>query len=153
MPADTFILDNRVHRTIKLSTDHKEYPLAPNSPYKILLKVINGKDTLVVTKNGRNIAHLTCTNTYPPSKCPSLITNVTNGSCQYEMAINDDEFRVIELQQDLIDISAGIVMVVPSSVLSSLNRLPVISSKLYYNVMDIETLMDDGGFKVPPDMG
>jgi hypothetical protein len=150
MAVQKVILDNRVHRTVPISTDAKEYNLVPHSPYDILLKVIDGKDTLVVSKEQQAIAELACTNTYPPQQCPAPITEITNPNCQFELQIDDTMFRVVELQQNLIDSVKGTVMLLAETTA----KIPAtMSHKLLYEVGPLAMAMDDGGFKVPPQLG
>jgi hypothetical protein len=144
------ILDNRVHRTIRISTAAAEYPLVPASPYKVLLTIIGGKDNLVISKPGMTTITLPCTKTFTPPACPSPVSSVNNASCQWNLQVDDSLYRIIELQQNLIDPTTGTVMVVAST---SASFPPTITNTLLVHVPGLVTPMDDGGFKVPPDLG
>lgn len=143
------ILDNRVHRTVKIS-GATEYNLVPSSPYTVLLKVIGGKDTLVVSKDGNPIASIPSTKTFTPPACPSPVAKIDNPSCQFQLDIDDQLYRIIELQQNLIDPNAGTALIMGSV---SGNLPPSYSHTLLYNVNGVAIPMSDGGFKVPPDLG
>jgi hypothetical protein len=154
------ILDNRVHRTIRISnnpiTPTTVYPLvttSPNNPYTVLLKVIGGIDTLVVTKAGKPVASIPLTKTYTPPNCPSPVASRNNMDCQWPMDIEDQEYRIVELQQNLIDSANDYIFVVAQTILTANPVKPVITNELVYYYNGLAITMDDGGFKVPPDLG
>lgn len=145
------ILDNRVHRTLRISTDQQEYPLTPSSPYKVLLKVIGNKDYLVVSKNGVAIGDpIPLTKTFTPPNCPSPVTQVHNSSCQFNFQIDDGLYRIIELRQNLVDSHIGDITLLGATT----TDVPALySHKLLFKANSLVTTMaDGGGFKVPPDL-
>lgn len=146
------ILDNRVHRTIRLTIDGsgQEFPITSGNPFKVLLKVIDGRDTLVVMDGATVKASLVCTKTFTPPGCPSPVSQIGNPSCQFKIDIEDTLFRIIELEQNLIDPNVGIVM---AEVVLRGGARPTISHVLDYQVGGITAKMVDGGLKVPPDLG
>jgi len=152
MPVHTLILDNRIHRTIRISTQEQEFNLVPSSPYKVLLKVINGKDTLEISKNGEQVASLPCTNTFTPPQSGTTIDQIKNNSCQFTMNIDDAVYRIIEVHQYLCDPADAKVWFAASS--STENPL-AIKNTLMFESKSTAMSVDDGGdgTKVPPMLG
>jgi hypothetical protein len=158
MPTIDLLLDNRVHRTLLISTDTKPSPLTPASPYNVLLKVIGGIDNLVITNVsdttiptfpvGRTLT-LPMTKSCTPQHCPSPVGRSDNKNCQHMMHVDDGLYRIVELYQNLIDPSAGTVMLVCGT---TTDLPPQRTHKLLVSTPQLVTAMDDGGFKVPPDL-
>jgi hypothetical protein len=153
MPVHTLILDNRIHRTIRISTNEHEYNLVPSSPYKVLLKVVDGKDTLVISKDDQQVATLPCTNTFTPPQSGTTIEQIKNNSCQFSMNIDDAVYRIIEVHQFLCDPEQAKVWFTTTT---SNENPAAAKNTLMFESHGTAMTADDGGgggTKVPPMLG
>ena len=144
------ILDNRIHRTLRISTDANQINLAPQSDYVVQLRVVGGKDTLTISRAGYLVASIPCTNTYTPPASGTQIATISNDSCQFNMTIPDDQYRIVELQQSICDESQGYFTI--QAYTSAAAPLMTTNLLMYENPAGSVIPMDSG-LKVPPDLG
>jgi hypothetical protein len=155
MAIHPMILDSRIHRSLRISTDAAPFNLVPSSnDFIVLLKVIGGQDTLVITKKSDGtaaVAPIPLAKSFTPPQCPSAVA-YHNADCQFALQLDDKLLRVIELRQNLADTGnpSDIVMVVDAS---SADIPAQHAHKLLVSVGTFTASMSDGGFKVPPDLG
>jgi hypothetical protein len=152
MAIQDVVLDNRIHRTLPISTDQNLINLVPNSTYNVYLKVVNGKDMIYITnKNGTAVASFPGVKAFTPPACGTRIPTILNPSCQFLMQIDDLLYRIVELQQSLCDPGQG-TLVIQSYTPASAPLLTT-NTLIYTAPAGNVIAMADGGLKVPPNLG
>jgi hypothetical protein len=149
------ILDNRIHRTVQLSKGGVNVNIdSPSSGYKIYLTTdaTGTNDTITLTNNSGTVSQtLPCLKTYKPPQCGTVISAITNHSCQWEMDVEPDNYRIVELGENLCDANKLILFAVSYGT----PQTPINGNALMYakTAVDSETPIDTSGLKVPPQMG
>jgi hypothetical protein len=154
-PPSNVILDNRIHRTLPISTAATGLiNLAlPASNYKVYLTTdaTNTNDIITITTPTNTVYTINCTNTYKAPACGTLIPDVTNGSAQWEMYVDPTLYRIIEVRQNICDPADFILFPVSFGDFKN----PASSHALVFakTAGAALTAIPVGPVKVPPQMG
>jgi hypothetical protein len=151
MALHQIILDSRIHRTVRLSTDTQEYNLAPSSGYVVLLRSINGRDTLTVSRGGQLIWSIETNQTFTPPNTGTSIHQIQNPAKQFQVTIDDTQYRILELEQNLCDPAHGILYA--QSYATAAAPLSPTHGLVVQPTGGQMVAMGDGGIKVPPYLG
>lgn len=152
------ILDNRIHRTIPITTDptNPVNLVADTEKYTVSLQVTGDQDVLVIkSKDGSPVPPpIPLIRSFAPPHCSSPVGRYDNSDCQWALKIDEKLLRVIETHVNLMDpVVAGDQVIVYDS--ASADAKPIRGHKLYiqYNTFAVSLTAAAFGIKVPPDLG